>query len=257
MVAMTGCAHVSTRGPPAVDARAQAWGEWARRVEALPVCLPTEWAEAPRTEPATFAPGETVHLRAQLRLIEFDCSQAITELLLRGYWLPSADAVLTLPELDAAVGQSERVTCGSVLGVRAGRLELAIEDPFKPLRVWRQNDAELFDALLSQIDAVVFGVIEGGAGSQALLRPDRVCRAAGPPLVLPQVADTGARWKLVEGLERLADLPELSRTRRVQALRVLFDVSIARDRPRAQRAAERLWSEFADRSRLERLARPQ
>ncbi len=247
---VAGCAHTPP-SLPVVDERARRWGEWAGRVEALPQCLPMEWAAAAGTAPPTFAPGDTVHLRGQLGLIEFDCRNAITELLLRGRWLPDADSKMTLSELDAAVGQAERVTCGSVLGLRTGQLELAIEAPFDPLRVWRQNDAEVFDALLSQTGAVVIGVIDAGYGSQAVLRPDRVCRAGGPPLVLERVPDGGQRWKVVEGLERLADLAGQSRTRRVQALRVLFDVSVARDRPRARKAAERLASEFGDRSRME------
>lgn len=245
LLLLTACAHqVAVTAP--MDERAPRWAEWAARVEALPVCLPQELEAAPR-EAASFAPGDTVNVRGKLGLLEFDCSGMMNELVLIGLRLPDANAVLSLPGIDDAVARSERKTCGSMLGVRVGTSEFVIE---RPERVWRENDAELFDALLAQTDAVVVGVIEAGAGRQALVQPTRVCRAAGPSLVLTRLPDDGVRWKLLDGLEYLSNLPAVSRTRKAQALRVLHDVGLQTDPRRALRAAERLVREFGDHSRL-------
>lgn len=199
------------------------------------------------------APGETVHVRGTLGLIESRCDQLIQEYLLRGRSLPDADpdTLLSLPELNDAVARSGRETCGSSLGLRSGGIEYALEAPFE--RVWRQNDAEVFDALLGQTDAIAFGVVEAVAGTQVIVRVDRVCRGAGPPLVQPRAPDTGQRWKLFDGLEHLASIATLPRARRAQALRVLFDLTVSRDQARARRAAERLATEFGERSRLDQL----
>ncbi|MBL8923596.1 MAG: hypothetical protein JNJ54_32375 [Myxococcaceae bacterium] len=239
--------------PAPLDQRSPRWAEWAGRVEAMPVCLPLELEHAPRGAPA-FAPGDTVHVRGRLGLLELDCSGMINELILRGLWLPDLNGLRSLPELDDAVGRSERTTCGSVLGVRAGAVEFAIEPPLA-VRFWRENDAELFDGLLTQTDAVVVGVVEAVSGRQAVVQPTRVCRAPGPSLELSRLPDDGVRWKLLDGLEHLSSLPTVSRTRRAQALRVLHDVSVQTDPGRALRAAERLASEFGDRSRLARQPR--
>ena len=244
------CSH---RVAAPVDERAPRWANWAARVDSLPVCLPHELEAAPRDAPS-FAPGDTLNVRGHLGLLEVDCSGMLNELILRGRWLPEANAVLSLREIDDAVGRSGRDTCGSMLGVRTGAVELAIEPPL-PLRVWRENDAELFDSLLAQTDAVVVGVVEAGSGRQALVQPTRVCRAAGPSLELTRLPDDGVRWKLLDGLEYLSNLPAVSRTRKAQALRVLHDVGLQTDPRRALRAAERLVSEFGDRSRLGRQPR--
>lgn len=217
------------------------------------MCLPPELEAAPLELPS-FAPGDTVNVRAHLGLLELDCSGMINELMIRGLWLPDANAVLSLREIDDAVARSGRNTCGSMLGVRIGAVELAIESPF-PLRVWRENDAELFDSLLAQTDAVIVGVVEAGSGRQALVQPTRVCRAAGPSFELTRLPDDGVRWKLLDGLEYLSNLPAVSATRKAQALRVLYDVAFQTDPRRALRAAERLVSEFGDRSRLGRQPR--
>jgi hypothetical protein len=255
LLVATACAHEPSPRAAEGDERTRRWGEWASRVEALPRCLPMEWAAAPQPPAAAFVPGETVQVRGHLGLIELSCADAITELLLRGRWLPSADAVMSLAELEDAVARSERETCGSVLGLKTGEVGLALENPFNPLRVWKQNDAELFDALLSQTDAIVFGVIEAVGGRQAMVRADRLCRGPGPPLVLERPADTAQRWRLFDGLEHLAGATAVPRARRAQALRVLFDVAVSRDRSRARRAAERLATGFGDSSRLEWLSK--
>jgi hypothetical protein len=239
------CAPRIAATPPTVDERALRWGEWARRVEALPGCLQPELQTAP-LEPPSFSVGDTVDVRGQLGLLELDCSGVINELVLRGRWLPAPGAVLSLREIDDAVARAGRTTCGSVLGVRVGTIEFAIEPPL-PVRVWRENDAELFDALLAQTDAVVTGVVEAGSGRQAVLEPSRACRAPGPPLELRRLPDDGVRWKLFDGLEVLSNLPAVSATRRAQG--VLSDVAAPSDPPRARRAAERLITEFGDHSR--------
>ncbi|MBM4777883.1 MAG: hypothetical protein GQE15_09290 [Archangiaceae bacterium] len=245
----TACAHQPPVTAP-VDERAPRWAQWAARVEALPLCLPQELEAAPREAPS-FVPGDTVSVRGRLALLELDCSGLFNELVLRGRWLPDANAVLSLRELDDAVARSERNTCGSMLGVRAGAVELAIESPF-PLRLWRENDAELFDAVLAQTDAVVIGVVEAGSGRQAVVQPTRVCRAPGPSFELARLPEGGVRWKLLDGLEYLSHLPAVSRTRRVQALRVLHDLTVQTHPPRARRAAARLVDEFGDHSRQAR-----
>lgn len=190
-----------------------------------------------------------MNVRGRLALLELDCREMFDELVLRGRWLPDRHTELTLREVDDAVARSGRATCGSMLGVKVGAVELAIEPPF-PVRVWRENDAELFDALMSQTDAVVVGVVEAGRGRQAIVQPTRVCRGAGPSLELTRLPDDGVRWKLPDGLEMLSNLPAVSRTRRAQALRVLHDVCAQTEPARARRAAERLAQEFGDRSRL-------
>lgn len=246
----TACSHRVPVAAP-VDERAPRWAEWAGRVESLPVCLPHELEGAPREAPS-FAPGDTVNVRGKLGLLEFDCSGMMNELVLIGLRLPDANAVLSLPGIDDAVARSERKTCGSMLGVRVGTSEFVIE---RPERVWRENDAERFDALLAETDAVVTGVVEGGDARQTLLQPTRVCRAAGPTLELTRLPNDGVRWKMLDGLEYLSNLPAVSRTRRAQALRVLYDLTFQTDPRRALRAAERLVSEFGDRSRLGRWPR--
>jgi hypothetical protein len=209
---------------------------------------------APLPEPSAPEPGTTVHVRGTLAVLESSCAELINELLLRGRALPDvgADALLALPELDELVARSERETCGSMLGLRSGGVEYALEAPFE--RVWKQYDAELFDELLGQIDAVVFGVVEAVSGKQVMVRVDRVCRGAGPALVRPRPEDAGHRWPLLDGLEHLATLSTFPRTRRAQALRVVFDLTVARDPARARRAAEQLANEFGERQRLEWLS---
>lgn len=235
---LAACAHGPSGGAPD-GAAALRWQAWASRVEALPVCLAMEWGNVPAVSPS-FAAGEPVHVRGHLRLIELAqvCNDELSE---RVLWLPNPDSTsaMTLPEVDQAVGRSERMTCGSVLGLRVGLNDLAIEGPLSPLRVWRENDV------------LVMGTISSVHRSLAIVTPDRVCRAAGPPLVRDVAPETGERWQLFDGLERLAATPEVSRTRRAQALRVLFKLSLTRDRRRAQRAAEQLASEFGDQSLLE------
>lgn len=242
----TACVH---RAPLAAsgDERASRWAEWAARVEALPVCLPQELEAAP-CEPPSLAAGDTVHVRGRLALVEFACGAVMNDLVLRGRWLPDPNAVLSLRELDDAVAKAERETCGSTLGLKADAHELAI-DPVLPAPVWRENDAEVFDALLARTDAVVVGVVEAASGRQAVVQPTRVCRAAGPSLELTRLPDDGVRWKLLDGLEHLSNLSAASRTRRAQALRVLYDLAARSDPPRALRAAERLATEFGDHSR--------
>ncbi|MDP3233691.1 MAG: hypothetical protein Q8S33_37750 [Myxococcales bacterium] len=245
----TACAHRVPVSAP-IDERAQRWDDWAARVESLPGCLAPELEAAPREAPL-LVPGDTVQVRGRLGLLELDCGTMINELILRGLWLPDPNAVLSLRELDDAVARSERKTCGSMLGVRLGAVELALDPPF-PVRVWRENDAEVFDALLAQTDVVVVGVIEANSGRQAVIEPTRVCRAPGPSLELTRLPDDSRRWKVLDGVEYLSNLSAVSRLRRAQALRVLYDLTAQTEPHRALRAAERLVNEFGDRSRLVR-----
>lgn len=253
-VLVTGCAH---RTPtPRVDARVEKWTQWQQRVEALPPCLPQEWEDAPQLEStAKFEPGQTVHVRGALSVLEVDCSQMFTEYRLQGRWLPPLDSEMTLAEIDDAVARSTRVTCGSFLGARVGRFELAIEDPLTPQRLWSENDALRFDELLAQIGVVVFGVIDASdrEGRQSIVRVDRACRMPGPPLAQQRLAEGGPKLKLFDGLERLADDANVSRVSRAQALRVLVDVAFSRDPVRAEAAARRLATEFEDKVPLERV----
>lgn len=243
----TACAHRVPVAPP-VDVREPRWSEWASRVEALPVCVSPE-LEAASPEAPSLAPGNTVHVRGRLAVIEFDCSGVMVEYLLQGLWGPDPNALLTLREVDDAVARTEHLTCGSVLGVRAGGVEFAIE-PLEPVRVWRTNDAELFDSLLAQTEAVVVGVVEASTGRQGIVQPTRACRAPGPSLELPRLPEGGARWKLRDGLEYLSYQPGVSRMRRAQAVRALYDVCVRTDPACARRAAERLSQEFGERARL-------
>ncbi|MFT3712145.1 MAG: hypothetical protein QM817_31260 [Archangium sp.] len=207
--------------------RAQTWREWSARVEALPPCLPQEWADAPSVASGeSFEPGQTIHVRGQLGVLELDCSQMITEYRLVGRYLPSVDAELTLAEIEEEVARSTRVTCGSFLGLRGGSVELGIENPFEPRRVWRENDALLFDSLLAQTGVVIFGVIDAAQGSQALVRVDRVCRVPGPSLELHRLPPGGRKWKLLDGLEQLANDESLPPIRRDQSRRVLNDLRL-------------------------------
>lgn len=242
------CAHRAATTPPSVDARTLRWAEWVGRVEALPVCLPAELEGAP-VEVGSLLPGDRVHVRGRLTLISIDARDQLTELVIIGRDLPDRTMVGTLREIDDAVGLSERDDRGVALGLSVGAVELALE-PRWPPRVWRENDADLFAAMLSQTDAVVVGVVEAG-GAGATIEPTRVCRGPVISLERERLPEGGPRWKLLDGLEQLSNLPGVSRTRRAQALRVLHDLVGVSDTQRAREAAERLEREFGDRSRHE------
>ncbi len=128
LVLATACARQLPSSSHAIDERSPRWAEWAGRIDALPVCLPLEW-DAARREAPSFVAGDTVQVRGQLALLELDCSAMIRELVLRGLWLPEASTLYSLRELDDAVARAERVTCGSMLGLRVGLVEFAFEPP--------------------------------------------------------------------------------------------------------------------------------
>lgn len=261
MLMATACAHEAKVQAVRADESGERWAAWARRFEALPRCLPGELEAAPAAEAGPLALGQTVHLRARLGLIDTSCDEFLREGL-AGRRLPD-HSVKSLAELDDAVGRSERDICASSLGVRTAEAQLLVETEVSWEGVWKEYDAERFDALLRQTDALVIGVVDavyGGPvgavrGARVRVRVDRLCRGPGPPLVRERLVDTSQqRWKLLDGLEHLAQMPTVSALRREQALRVLFDASICVERPRAQWAAERLAEDSGDRSKLEFLS---